>query len=36
MVKTNQIYKLQNYLKQEIANIQQIVEENNQLKRKLD
>jgi hypothetical protein len=36
MSKTNQIYKLQNYVKQEIANIQQIAEENNLLKRQLD
>lgn len=33
MVKTTQINKLQNYLREEIANIQKIVEENNKLKR---
>lgn len=36
MVKTTQITQLQNYLKDEIANIQKIVDENLRLKKELE
>ena len=36
MAKSAQIMQLQNFLKNEIENIQNIVEENNQLKRDLE
>jgi chromosome segregation ATPase len=36
MIKTSQISKLQNYLRQEISNIQLIVDENSQLKKEIE
>jgi hypothetical protein len=36
MSKTTQIVNLQNYLREEISNIQTIVDENNFLKKELD